>query len=98
PLRERPRLRATSGASWRPAGAVTLSLVGSFSGSRPDSSIPTGRVTLPGFFVAAATATYVQANVRTSRAVDNLLDRHYDELIGFPAQARRVRVQVELTY
>ena len=24
--------------------------------------------------------------------------RHYEELIGFPGQARRVRVQVELTY
>ena len=45
-----------------------------------------------------ATWSDVHGPLRTRVAVDNMLDRRYNELIGFPGQRRRVRIEAEATF
>ena len=54
PLRSRPKFRANGSITWRASDAVTASAFGGWTGNRFDSSIPTGSLPLPGFFVLDA--------------------------------------------
>ena len=95
-LRNRPRTRATGRLTWAARADTSVALFAGWTGSRVDSSIPTGTVSLPSFFAVDGTLQHVRGNLRATLAVDNMLDRRHDELVGFPALGRRVRVELEL--
>jgi len=94
PLRNRPRFRATTSAAYTVTPQLTASLFGSWVGRVFDSSIPTGAVQLSPYFVLDATMTYALAGARVVLAIDNVLDRDYQQFVGFPARGRRARVEL----
>jgi iron complex outermembrane receptor protein/vitamin B12 transporter len=96
PLRNRPRFRATTSAAYSITSQLTASLFGSWAGRVFDSSIPTGAVQLSPYFVLDATVSYTMSSARVVLAVDNVLDREYQQFVGFPARGRRARVEVVL--
>jgi vitamin B12 transporter len=96
PLRNRPRFRATTSAAYTFTPQLTASLFGSWVGRVFDSSIPTGTVQLSPYFVLDATVSYTMSSARVVFSVDNVLDREYQQFVGFPARGRRARMEVVL--
>ena len=65
----------------------------------PDSSIPTGDVMLPGWArVDLAARWQVADHWSLTAACDNVLDHTYDEVVGFTASGRRVRIGLQVLF
>ncbi len=94
PLRSRPRLRAAMHGDYKITHELGAALYGSWTGRAFDSSIPTDGLYLSPYLIADAAVNYIRGNVRFTFAVDNLLDRQYQQFIGFPGRGRRARVEV----
>jgi outer membrane cobalamin receptor len=93
-LRNRPRFRATASAVYSFTPQVTASLYGSWVGRIFDSSVPTGNVYLPSYPLFDASLAFGARDMQVVIAVDNVLDRHFQQFIGFPSRGRRVRAEV----
>ena len=93
-LRNRPRLRANASAAFALAPRCTASLFAAWTGRVFDSSIPTGNVRLAPYLVVDAAIGYVRGAARFTFAIDNVLDRGYQQFIGFPGQGRRARIEI----
>jgi len=68
------------------------------SGGFLDRSNPTGDTSMPGFHVLDAAYTLAFGAWRGKVAVDNVLDKQYEQFVGFPAQGRRVRAEVSARF
>lgn len=100
-LLRRPRRSATAGASFAATTGATVSLTGRYVGRRPDfdfRTFPSPRVMLPSFttldFAASVpvlTRNGVPRLALTAR-VDNVFDKHYQEVFNFDAPGRRIVV------
>lgn len=98
-LLNRPDWRAAMALEAQPFDALKIALNGLWVGRRPDSSLPTGLVTLDRYFRADLVASWQPlADTRIRLSVDNLFDAAYEERIGFPALERRVRLMVEQSF
>jgi outer membrane cobalamin receptor len=73
---------------------VTGSIAGSWVGRFDDSSVPTGRVQLGGYLLIDTSVTYRWREPRLTVAVDNLLDRDFQQFVGFPGRGRRLRLEL----
>jgi outer membrane cobalamin receptor len=93
-LRNRPRFRATASAAYSVTPHVTASLYGSWVGRIFDSSVPTGSAYLPPYPLFDASLAFGARDMQIVIAVDNMLDRHFQQFIGFPSRGRRVRLEV----
>ena len=93
-LRSRPRFRATASAAYSVTPQVTASLYGSWVSRIFDSSVPTGNVYLPPYPLFDASLAFGARDMQFVIAVDNVLDRHFQQFVGFPNRGRRVRVEV----
>lgn len=98
PLRSRPRNKASATLSAPFGGSGTLKLVATRIGRVFDSSIPTGGRHLDPYFVVDAAVTFLGEAGQLTVAVDNLLDRDYEQFIGFPGIGRRLRIQSSYTF
>jgi vitamin B12 transporter len=94
PLRNRPRMRASVAATYAMADGLTAAVAGSWIGQTHDSSVPTGSVRLSRYLLLDASIAYDLPRVRVTLAVGNLLDRQYQQFVGFPGPGRRVRVEL----
>ena len=91
-LRDVPSWLAGGTVQWRPTPDWDVSLDLNHVGSLVDNSVPTGDVTLPGHErVDLAVAYKVLPNLALKLGVDNLLDQHYEDVVGFPAPGAVVR-------
>ena len=68
------------------------------SGGFLDRSNPTGDIGMPGFTVLDAAYNIGFGPARLKIAVDNVLDKTYEQFVGFPAQGRRVRAEVSASF
>jgi len=92
-MRGRPHWRGSLGVAWTVRPAITLDARVTGVDAVPDSSIPTGDVMLPGWARLDILATWsVNEHWQVSAACDNLLDRAYEEVVGFTAAGRRLRI------
>ncbi|MDA8018842.1 MAG: TonB-dependent receptor [Thermoanaerobaculia bacterium] len=93
PLRNRPRWSGGLRVDWRPIDRVRLGIDLRSSSERHDEQIPVPqRDTVDGFhLVGLAATTQLGANWHLGVRVDNLADRDYEHLIGFPGAGRSVR-------
>ncbi|NIR27754.1 MAG: TonB-dependent receptor, partial [Gammaproteobacteria bacterium] len=99
PLRNRPEWRGGLGVTWVPESGFSASLTGLYVGRVPDSSIPTGAVTLDPYVRFDAALSYrPDPSVTLTFAVDNLLDERYEEAVGFPAPGVTPRVGVRAVF
>ncbi len=98
-LRNRPRWRGDIAMAWRPLETLQLSLTTLFVGSLLDSSIPTGDLVLDRYTRLDFAATWdfwEQASL--SFAIGNLLNKKYEEAVGFPSPGISPRVGLKLRY
>jgi vitamin B12 transporter len=98
-LIRRPRHRAYLGASWQPLGRLSLAPRVTLVGSRPDSDALTGqRVESPSFLRLDLFARYALGSVAPYARVENLADRRYEEVNGYPAPRRRFAAGIEARF
>ncbi len=92
-----PKWQAGGTASWQPIDPVTVSLTFIHVGEMTDNSIPTGNLQLPGYErVDLSTTWTIRTGLRVYAAVQNLLNSHYEESIGFPAPQLFARAGIAL--
>jgi vitamin B12 transporter len=98
PLRNRPEKRATASAVYDIDDRSSLFAVVSYTGRYLDRSNPTGDIYLPGFTTVDMAYSMRFGKLRAKLAVDNLLDRDYEQFVGFPARDRRLRVELRADF
>ena len=96
-LLRRPKHKATLNAEWRASDAVSLDTtvlyVGSWIDGNRDFSIP--RLTAPAYTTVNVAVNYaVNSHLSVFGRADNLLDRHYQDPVGFLQPALGVVVGV----
>jgi iron complex outermembrane receptor protein/vitamin B12 transporter len=97
PLRNRPHVQGAVTLTAALAPGLRASGTVAYAGRFFDSSIPSGNVVLPsGVVVDAGLAYALGARARLSVSVTNLLDRRFQEAIGFPAPRRQIRAGLAL--
>ena len=98
-LRSRPHWRGSLGATWRPLPALSLDARLTVVDEVPDSSIPTGDVMLPGWArVDLAAAWRIDEHWSLTVVCDNILDHHFEEVVGFSAPGRRLRAGLRFAF
>jgi iron complex outermembrane receptor protein/vitamin B12 transporter len=98
PLRNRPEKRATAALVYEIDARSSLFAGASYTGTYLDRSNPTGDIVMPGYTTVDLAYSILWRQVRAKLAVDNLLDRQYEQFVGFPALDRRVRVEVRVDF
>lgn len=103
PLRFRPRWQGGARLALPIAAGTDLQLSARYLGRRFDSSIATGDRWLGGYAWLNATVVTTVRNaavkdLRLSFALDNVLDRRAEEVIGSPIGARRIRIGVHWSW
>ena len=94
-LLNRPRWRAASTVTWRPADRVTVIARYSSVGERDDYSVPTGVMSLAGYRTISVDAAWdIVPSTSLRLIVDNALDDDHEDAIGFPSPGRRARILV----
>ena len=94
PLRNRPERKAAASVAYDFAGGHTAFIGLRYSGDSLDRSNPTGDIRMPSFTVVDAAGSLRFGALRVSLAIDNLFDKDYEQFVGFPAQDRRLRVEL----
>jgi vitamin B12 transporter len=94
PLLHRPRWTGGLRVAWRPTAALRLELDARGEASSFDEELPVPeRDAVAGYGVAGLTASWrLAGGWRLDGRVDNLTDRRYEALIGFPAPGRSFRL------
>jgi vitamin B12 transporter len=99
PLIRRPRHRAYVAAEVRPTSAVTLSPRAVFVGRRADRDALTGSpVENPSYVRVDLFARYELARFAPYARVENLTDRRFEEVAGYPAPRRRWSAGLEARF
>ena len=94
PLRNRPEKRASASVAYDIDDRASLFAAASYTGSFLDRSNPTGDIVMPGFTTVDMAYSVRIGRLRATLAVDNLLDRQYEQFVGFPARDRRLRLEL----
>ena len=97
-LRNRPEKRGTAAATYELNNYSSLQGVMSYTGGFLDRSNPTGDINLGGFTTLDASYSVRLGPLTAKLAVDNVLNRQYEQFVGFPGQDRRVRVEVRASF
>ncbi len=94
-LLQRPDWRGSAGLCFTPTDRWLLDLNWLYIGETLDSSIPTGILELNRWNRVDVNASWAATpRLKVPLAVDNLLDSHYEEAVGFPAAGIRPRLGV----
>jgi outer membrane cobalamin receptor len=94
PLRNRPERKAAANLARDFEGGHTAFIGVSYSGHFLDRSNPTGDIRMSSFTVVNAAGSLRFGALRVSLGIDNLLDEAYEQFVGFPAQDRRLRIEL----
>ena len=91
-LRDVPSWLAGATVNWQPDPAWNVSFDLNHTGGMTDNAVPTGDVALPGHVRADLAVSYkVLPNLTLKLGVDNIFDRRYEDVVGFPAPGVVVR-------
>lgn len=97
-LRDVPRWLAGAHVIWRPTGTTEVNLRLFHVGSYIDNSVPTGDVRLSGYQRCDLSVTRaVQQHSKLYLTIENLLNRKYEEAVGFPAPGFFARAGIQWT-
>ena len=94
PLRNRPERRLTVNVACELTDRSSLFTALNYSGDFIDRSNPTGDIMMPGFATVNAGYSH-SAWARFKLSIDNLFNHAYEQFVGFPAQDRRLRLEVQ---
>ena len=99
PLRRRPERTGGVGVNWAISDQWNLSATARYVGSRLTTSIPTADVDAPGFALLGVTARYERGPTQSFWiALDNALDKEYQDAPGFPSPGARIRFGAGLSF
>lgn len=98
PLRNRPETRLTGGVILDLNPHATAFLGVRSTGRFLDRSNPTGDIRMAGYTVVDAACSYTFGALTVKLALDNVLNRSYEQFIGFPAQGRRLRTELRASF
>jgi vitamin B12 transporter len=91
-LRDVPSWLAGATINWQPDPAWNVSFDLNHTGRMTDNAVPAGDVALPGHVRADLAVSFkVLPNLALKLGVDNLFDRRYEDVAGFPAPGAIVR-------
>lgn len=93
-LRNRPETRLTGGVILDLNPRATAFVGVRSTGRFLDRSNPTGDIRMAGYTVVDAACSFSFGALTLKLALDNVLDRRYEQFIGFPAQGRRLRTEL----
>jgi vitamin B12 transporter len=98
-LIRRPHHRAFLGVYWLPFERLSVAPRATFVGNRPDNDALTGkRVKNPSFLRLDLFARYAPGPIAPYVRLENLADRHYEEVNGYPAPRRRFAAGIEARF
>jgi outer membrane cobalamin receptor len=99
PLRDRPRWRTGATLSIPVGARTSLYAEGLYVASRFDFQLPVPQMgRAPSYFVADAGARHkIYDNLAAFLRIDNVLDRHFEEYVGFPNPGIQVRAGFDWT-
>ncbi len=97
-LRNRPKHRAGLSVNYAVSDALQLAFNAAYVGKAFDSSIPTGEVELDSYTRVDVALTYKWRNLSATFAIDNLLDDHYEQFVGFEQPGIRARVGIGYSF
>jgi vitamin B12 transporter len=95
PLRNRPERRFTATVAYEMNERSSLFAALNHSASFIDRSNPTGDIQMPGFAVVNAGYSLRAGPLLFRFSIDNLFDKDYEQFVGFQAQDRRLRAEVQ---
>jgi vitamin B12 transporter len=95
-LRNRPRLQGVAGAAYAVADDLDTTASITFVGRNVDSSIPTGERTLGSYAVIGLSAVFrLTPKASLTAGIDNVADRRFEEMLGFPGPRRTFRLGLD---
>jgi iron complex outermembrane receptor protein/vitamin B12 transporter len=98
-LRNRPEWNLATEGWWRLAENLRLAAAGRYVGDRLDSSVPTGTRRLGGYLVVdIRLQADLGENLEAILAVENLLDRSYEETVGTEGPGRGLRAGLRFAF
>ena len=97
-LRNRPKHRAGLSVNYTVLENLQLAFNAAYVGKAFDSSIPTGEVKLDSYTRLDVALTYKWRKLSATFAIDNLLDDHYEQFVGFEQPGIRARVGVAYSF
>ncbi len=99
-LRDRPKWRGGLGLDWQIRDALRLHLTYTAVGERFDFQIPVPERAIAGQYqtLDLAASYQIVEGVTTFLRIDNLLDREYQEFVGFPNPGIYARAGVTLSF
>lgn len=97
-LRNRPKHRAGLSVNYTVLENLQLAFNAAYVGKAFDSSIPTGEVKLDSYTRLDVALTYKWRKLSATFAIDNLLDDHYEQFVGFEQPGIRARVGVGYSF
>jgi len=98
-LLRRPRHRASAALSWRPVARWTVAPRAVFVGERADADpVTRRRLTTPSFLRVDLFTRYDLGVLEPYARVENLTDRGYEEVRGYPASGRRFSGGLEVRF
>lgn len=96
-LRNRPEWQAGIGLRWAPRADIIVNPGFHYIGEVPDSSIPTGDVTLDSYIRTDVAMTWkARHNTDVLLSIDNIFDADYEQAAGFPAPGISGRLMVRV--
>ena len=98
PLRNRPERKAAASLLHEIDARSSLALSLNQTGGFLDRSNPTGDILMPGFTTLDAGYRIQFDALRLNLSLDNLLDRKYEQFVGFGAQRRRLRAGLRMEF
>ena len=98
PLRNRPQRRLTGNVVYDMTDRTTLFAALNHTGGFLDRSNPTGDIDMPGFSTVDVGYTLRQRQFNLKISLDNLFNKTYEQFVGFPAQNRRVRMELRADF
>lgn len=98
-LRNRPKWTAGASLVWKLSPRLQFSLLARYVGEALDSSIPTGDLLLDPYLRLDTALEYrPRPNWLITVAVDNLLDKNYEEVLGFQQRGIRPRIGARVRF
>ena len=81
--RNRPKHRAGPSINYAILDSLQLAFNAAYVGKAFDSAIPTGEVKLDSYTRVDVALNYKWCGLTATFAIDNLLDDHYEQFVGF---------------
>jgi iron complex outermembrane receptor protein/vitamin B12 transporter len=98
PLRNRPERRLTGNLVYDLADNMSVVAALNHTGGFLDRSNPTGDIDMPSYMTVDLGFAMRSGLWRFKLSLDNALDKHYEQFVGFPAQGRRLRAEVRTSF